>query len=157
MARPRESFESKYKRYAVAVPFCGCHIWTGPITNHGYGRVTFGKHKSTGAHRASYQHFVGPLKDDEIIMHECDVPLCVNPLHLRKGTQAENIADKVAKKRQAAGEAHGMSKLSDDQVREIISGTQDVTALAVLFHVSPCTVRQIRSGLYWRHIHEGMI
>ena len=157
MARPRESFESKYQRYAVAVPFCGCHIWTGPVLKYGYGRVTFGKGREVVAHRAAYEHFIGPVGDDEVVMHECDTPMCVNPNHLKKGTQAENIADKVNKNRQAVGSKHGMSKLSEDQAIAILKRNDSAIDLANEFGISVCMVRQIRSGMYWKHLHRGMI
>lgn len=152
MARPRESFQSKYEKYVVAVPFCGCHIWTGPSTNHGYGRVTFGRQKEVAAHRAAYEHFVGEVGDTEVVMHLCDVPLCVNPHHLRKGSQGENIADKVSKNRQAAGSRHGMSKLSEDQASAILRSADSAKNLSKQFGISACMVRQIKSGMYWKHL-----
>ena len=41
----------------------------------------------------------GPLSQQLVVMHTCDNSRCVNPNHLRLGTQLENIADMVAKGR----------------------------------------------------------
>ena len=35
----------------------------------------------------------------KIIMHTCDNPICVNPDHLRVGTQRQNVEDMIAKDR----------------------------------------------------------
>lgn len=42
------------------------------------------------------------------ILHECDNPRCVNPLHLFEGTDKDNSDDKVKKGRQAKWKKHGM-------------------------------------------------
>ena len=34
-----------------------------------------------------------------IVMHTCDMPACVNPAHLRVGTQLNNVRDSIAKGR----------------------------------------------------------
>lgn len=79
-----------------------CWEWSGYTSNR-YGEFYIGKHKdepiSAKAHRVSYMFFIGEISRKEVVMHECDNTLCVNPAHLRKGTQAENVLDCVKKGR----------------------------------------------------------
>lgn len=74
-----------------------CWIWTGALRN-GYGRFRVGN-KKVSAHRFSYELVYGPISKGKIIMHTCDNPSCVNPSHLRLGTQSQNMADASSKKR----------------------------------------------------------
>lgn len=71
----------------------GCWLWTGTRTT-GYGVLSLGKNKSVLAHRFSWQlHHEQPIPTGMKILHTCDTPSCVNPVHLWLGTQQENIAD----------------------------------------------------------------
>jgi hypothetical protein len=92
-----------------------CWNWTGTRTIHGYGVIgglLYGRrycppHKKVLAHRVSWIIHRGEIPEGEgyygtVVMHQCDNPRCVNPAHLRLGTQAENMADKVAKGRHIA-------------------------------------------------------
>jgi hypothetical protein len=64
-----------------------------------YGRVHLPDRGYVLAHRAMYEFKTGPIPVGKVVMHTCDVPLCVNPAHLRLGTQADNLIDMRAKGR----------------------------------------------------------
>ena len=81
----------------------GCIHYTGCILSSGYGQVTRDG-DSVLAHRAAYEHFVGPIPDGLTIDHEChnrDVSCsggptclhrrCVNWEHLTPKPQRENL------------------------------------------------------------------
>lgn len=76
----------------------GCWVWLGAKDRDGYGRVMVDG-RTMGAHRIAYEESHGPVPDGLVVMHSCDNPSCVNPDHLRVGTQAENIQDRDAKGR----------------------------------------------------------
>lgn len=82
-------------------------------------------------------------------MHTCDNPACVNVDHLVMGTQADNIADKVMKNRQAKGMRHGNAKLTELQVRGIREAIGTQRDIAKRFNISQATVHMIKSGKYW--------
>lgn len=72
-----------------------CWIWTGEKSAHfGYGRLHVKKTR-VRAHRYSWQLHKGPVPRGMFVLHSCDNPLCVNPGHLRLGTQPENIQDQI--------------------------------------------------------------
>ena len=82
----------------------GCWEWHGPLNESGYGRF-FYEGKNQKAHRVAYQLLIGPIPPSDysvhgtMVMHTCDNPRCVNPLHLRLGNAADNVADAKAKGR----------------------------------------------------------
>lgn len=79
-----------------------CIVWRGkclPGRAGGYGRSP----RSTGgrAHRWAYRLFHGQIPPGMLVMHVCDNPPCINPLHLRLGTSFDNQRDSVQKGRNA--------------------------------------------------------
>ena len=96
-ARKGMGLEERFHAQHVPVPESGCWLWSGAITNHGYG-VIRANTRSTYAHRVSYELHVGPIADGMTIDHLCSVRACVNPNHLKQATQRENIlrSDSVA-------------------------------------------------------------
>jgi hypothetical protein len=77
-----------------------CWEWFGATDSTGHG--TFGYHwyshkkigRTTGAHRVSWFLFHGEeIAKTDVIMHSCDNPICVNPGHLKKGTQKKNMEE----------------------------------------------------------------
>lgn len=52
--------------------------------------------------RFAYELSFGRIPEDKLLMHRCDNPSCVNPVHLTPGTDQENTNDKIAKGRDGA-------------------------------------------------------
>ena len=81
--------------------------------------------KTWVAHRLAYHLNTHNILPGKKILHSCDTPACVQPLHLWPGTQADNVADMDAKGRrgtikgQRVGEKNPLAKLTDAQVAEI--------------------------------------
>lgn len=155
MARPRIPLPEKMERNTIRIPESGCWIWMSSLNTGGYGKTGLGRGSHLSAHRVSYEQKFGPIPKDKFALHTCDIKCCVNPDHIFLGTQKENMADKVNKNRQAKGEKHGMHKLTKEQAIEVKSGTADAYELANKFDCSVSTIRQIRSGLYWKHLESA--
>lgn len=92
-----------WNKVAITADFEKCWVWQGSFRRRGYGRfavtVETNKDKSFAAHRiAYYLHYkIDPI--GSIILHKCDNPSCVNPRHLRIGTNEENTEDMMSKGR----------------------------------------------------------
>jgi hypothetical protein len=80
-----------------------CWIWVGAIADDGYGRFHL-EGGSVRPHRYSLALDLG-LAHAQLpeLMHECDVPLCVNPRHLGMGDRQSNMVDRQRKLRSANG------------------------------------------------------
>lgn len=80
----------------------GCWLWQGLVNPYGYGRFwasELNKTTTVGAHKVAFQITHRRLDPDEVVMHKCDVRLCVNPAHLTAGTTTDNNRDMHAKRR----------------------------------------------------------
>ena len=108
-----------------------CWEWLAGKNIKGYGIFNTGwRYIGTDkAHRIAWIITNGELLKSDVICHKCDNPGCCNPKHLFKGTQADNIRDKVSKNRQARLERHGRSVLTNTQVLAIRASKLSCTEL----------------------------
>ena len=97
----------------------------------------------------------GPWK----ALHSCDNPPCINPDHLRAGTQADNSADMVRRGRHYNGDHKGEknqgAKLTEEGVRKIRQAHADGERqkdIALRFGVCPDTIRVIVKRQTWQHV-----
>lgn len=82
-----------------------CWNWQGYCTEDGYGRLSWNGQLYL-AHRLSlYLNDIISLallhNPEIVVMHRCDNPACINPLHLTVAIQKENVEDRTHKKRTA--------------------------------------------------------
>jgi hypothetical protein len=141
----RARFEEKFARGA------GCWNWTASKVK-GYGMFMYQK-LPLRAHRIAWHLYVGPVPQGMHVLHRCDNPSCVNTAHLFLGTNADNVADKLAKRRQrhgtSAGARNGRAKLTEADVRAILASPASTYALGHQYGVNPSTIGRIKKGLRW--------
>lgn len=88
----------------IPEPNTGCLLWLGYTfpKKMNYGQFGF-RNKVMLAHRVSYILFKGDIPPGLHVMHKCDTPSCVNPEHLKLGTQLENNREIFLKGRNRNG------------------------------------------------------
>lgn len=114
--------------------------------------------KTVAKHTLICEAFHGPKPTPEYEVAHWDAVKTNNAAdNLRWVTRAENEADKRRHGRDNAGERHGMSLLTSNDVLEIrrlrangLAGQQ----VAALFNISRSTVYAISARRRWRHLSE---
>lgn len=151
MPKGRYQRRSDITRFWSKTRSCGsCLLWQAGTDKDGYGKFQTGGRASGGqrhwrAHRWIYERAVGPLYGTGLL-HSCDTPGCVALQHLSPGTQQQNQAEKVRRRREARGDRHGRRKLTDAQVRwlrEEVAKGRSVSELAEELSVWRSTIRSI--------------
>lgn len=135
----------------------GCWEWKGALRS-GYGAIKLNG-KVYGAHRISYQTFIGEIPEGFQVCHKCDNKKCINPEHLFVGTNSDNMIDCLMKgrikipdgKKFEKGYRHPKRSLTDEQVKRIKevmrSGfSNSPSEIGELFGVSRYRINDIRHG-----------
>lgn len=153
LARLRRRIED----LSIPEPNTGCWLWTRWAMPRGYGRLYVGNRQWL-AHRVSSWVFNGPYSENLAIMHECDTPACVNPEHLRPGTNKENVDHRVKMGRTAilSGSQNPYSKLTESVIRRCRedwhAGLFTYSEMARRYGVSKTTMARAVKGQRWKHV-----
>lgn len=167
-----------HERFWIKVNFDGpiaphmddpCWIWIAARDRGGYGlfqvKLADGRFVSELAHRVARAITHGALSPLNTC-HRCDVRSCVRPSHLWEGTDAENLADRDAKGRQARGSAvvpetrprgsaHYETHLTEEIVRSIrvrVAAGGNQSAIGRALGIDQSTVNCIVKRRTWRHV-----
>lgn len=130
----------------------GCWICSRAKNRDGYPQILAnGKHMNVA--RFVFMTLYGPIPEGLVIRHQCDNRQCINPDHLKIGTHADNVADRVERGRSAIGENHGRSKLTEEDISFIRNdGDHNNAELARMFGVDRKAIRKVKQGITWKHV-----
>ncbi len=134
-----------------------CWEWTASTGGGGYGHMWHPElGKLIDSHRLSWLLTHGDA-GGLCVLHKCDNRLCVNPDHLFLGTKGDNFRDAIAKGRfrQPRGEAAGMAKLSNMDIRHIrmLSATGIARRrIGKIYGVSISAIQGVVKGRSWTHL-----
>jgi hypothetical protein len=145
-----------------------CWEWTGTI-NGGYGKLQI-QRKRLLAHRFSLElHLKREIPKNLEVRHMCHNSICINPLHLEEGTHEQNMKDMVVANRQckgmnlsiklkgikhekSRGEHNHKSKLTEEQVINIINSDKSSSKLSKEYNVSRTHILRIKNKESWKHL-----
>lgn len=135
-----------------------CWEWQGCLDSEGYGAFMISRSATTGARSVVKAHRLSWILSNQenipcgqLIRHDCDNRSCVNPHHLRPGTNSDNISDAIARGRRkyTKGEIN-VSQLTDVSVRSIreryAAGGVTQKELGEEYGVSRSTICGVISG-----------
>jgi hypothetical protein len=129
-----------------------CWLWTAGCFWDGYGQFKL-KGKQKKAHRLSLAMSEGYSTQN--VLHSCNNPKCVNPKHLRYGSQVDNMSDmfKSGRNNTPFGERHNKAKLREQDIPIIrrLCITHSQGWVGDLFGVHSETIGHIIRGHFWTH------
>lgn len=129
----------------------GCHEWGKSVTFLGYGQI-WHQGKNCSTHKIAWQLAFGEIPEGFQVNHTCDNRRCCNPEHLYLGSQAQNVADAMARQRHVHGTSVGTSVLTDGQVAAILKDQRKLVIIAREYGVNPSTISLIKRRKTWKHI-----
>ena len=122
-----------------------CWSWGGAGKGNGYGNINI-MGRTTGAHRVSYQIFVGDIPDGMDVCHKCDNRWCVNPAHLFVASRAVNMQDMKLKGRGAGGNRKHLKESHVQEIRRRLYAGAAPRDIAEQMNINYATVTAISRG-----------
>jgi HNH endonuclease len=153
-----------------------CLEWTGCRDRWGYGTVGI-RYQTWKVHRAIVVAAGLTIPQGKRVLHRCDNPPCFRLAHLFIGTQADNVADMIAKGRHVGGylgdkhwtrqqpqlvrrgEAHGRSKLTEAAVldmRRRFRAGEPAATLGDEYGVAPPVAWRAITGQTWAYLPDAV-
>lgn len=137
-----------------------CWIWDACMNDDGYGYIGIANGTQTvSAHRASHMLHKGPVPENMDVLHNCapnrDNPSCVNPAHLRVGSDNENLEDATEKYWSRKHRHWTTTCLDEEKVKEILRLCKDGMMkkdVAAKFNITPSYVSAIFHGRRWKRL-----
>jgi len=140
--KQKERFVRKCNSHPFLNPGNSCIEWIGTKNPKNYGHIRINK-KLYLAHRVSWAIYNNQeIEKGLVIRHDCDNPICVNPNHLRLGTQKNNMQDRMERECYKS-----IIKLDDDTIRQI----------RLLYHDSDYTKSQLADVFNTTQTHISRI
>lgn len=147
----------RFEEKVVRIPFDTCWWWIGSRNPDGYGSFWF-EEKIVRAHQVSYRMFVGEITPGLKVLHSCDEPSCVNPRHLRLGTQKENVQDAIKRGRWPMGLNKHNAKLSPEdaaQIKKLRRQGMKYDDLCEKFGVTHGAIQGVLRGASYAYVKEA--
>ncbi|WEX10290.1 helix-turn-helix transcriptional regulator [Chelativorans sp. AA-79] len=154
----RETFNGEPERFfrEVVLSYKGdeCLIWPYGRDRHGYGKLRRNGRDRVVSRLICEEVNGPPPTPQHEAAHECGCGNlgCVTQAHIIWKTRTENQSDKLTHGTHNRGKQHGLSKLTEHDVRQIraLRGKMHQRDLAEMFGVSPTTISQIQRRLRWK-------
>lgn len=117
--------------------------------------VINGKNRQTYIHNMIAEVFIGPKPDGYSVNHKDGIKTNNAASNLEYVTHLGNMQHAAATGLSAAGEQHGLHKLTDNKVRAMRAARragESLTSVASRFGVAKSTASQVINARRWRHI-----
>lgn len=131
-----------------------CHVCTLYKTAESLGRrpTVKASHYTQDAARYVFMQSSGKIPDGSVVYQTCGNLQCINPEHLKVGTESDVKQQMLADGRFAIGVRNGRAKLDEDKVRQIRRSGLGSKVLGRMFDVDPKAIRAIKKGITWKHV-----
>lgn len=137
----------------------GCWLWKGRLNDKGYGTMcsNYFMNGEQRSHRISYILIKGFIPEGKFLLHSCHNAICVNPDHLRPGTQKENMQDmdKANRRNPTIGSKNPQAKLKEHDIIDILDMFKNGISkkeLSAIYNIKIQAINSIIGRRRWKHV-----